>query len=131
VLGASSDARAASSDATLNKSWCFWVLLLICLVVVWLGLAISSAFAQGGTAVPTGGTAVIVTPTSAFSLAASPESTSPAPVSTTGPVGINGSPVVVVGWGAGAQGTYLAILAAIVVLGSFQCVLLLWLLIRR
>jgi hypothetical protein len=53
------------------------------------------------------------------------------PVTTSNTGYVEGAPVVVTGWGAGAQGAFYAILASMLMLGGIQCVLLFWIFIRR
>lgn len=89
------------------------------LAVVALGLLVAPAHAQAGTPGPA--------PTSAFGPA---PTSAPAPAVTATPARVVGSPVVVVGYGPGAQGTQYAILAAVILLGGIECVILFWLFIR-
>ncbi len=83
--------------------------------------------AQGPT--PTAQPAPQASPTSAFGPDPTVAVVTPVATSNTGYV--EGAPVVVTGWGAGAQGTFHAILATMLLLGSIQCVLLFWIFIRR
>jgi hypothetical protein len=100
---------------------------LVILVSVLTLTLVGQVFAQGSTPQP--GATPAGSPTSSFG----PEPTVPVvtPVATSSTGYVEGAPVVVTGWGAGAQGAFHAILAAILMLGGIQCVILFWIFIRR
>ena len=79
--------------------------------------------------VPTAPPTAQASPTSSFGPDPTVAVVTPVATSNTGYV--EGAPVVVTGWGAGAQGAFHAILAAILLLGSIQAVILFWIFIRR